>query len=304
MRGVLEEALKVAERCLPQDRDPIRKICSDLFSMTDALCELRQNGQGDSPQAESLAKGIEQKLNELNGLVLRAVTNAERSGMLQPAHTVTGRLDQARRWLANPSVDDKGLGQRAIGLVVEEARKVAEGLPGVQKSELLNLSEEVDSLYHHLGDLSRRGEGSSPQAQVLSNQLIRKLAELKNKIQSAVINRVVEDFVDTVSPLKQFTEAVAVSEGTPGREANFSEKAIALQGFSNRIAKTARMVAAGGCGDNKKLAESLLSSAAQVGLQTFPGNRKCEILYLESHNCRALETRVLSPRPRVAHNAI
>ncbi len=71
--------------------------------MTDGLCELRSAGQGDSPQAESLAKGIEQKLNELNGLVLRAVTNAERSGILQPAHTVTGRLEQARKWLGNPA---------------------------------------------------------------------------------------------------------------------------------------------------------------------------------------------------------
>jgi len=100
--------------------------------MTDALCELRQSGAGDSPQAESLSRAIEQKLNELTGLVVRAVTNMERSGILQPAHTVTGRLDQARRWLANPSVEDKGLGQRAIALVVEEARKVGDGLPGVR----------------------------------------------------------------------------------------------------------------------------------------------------------------------------
>ena len=59
--------------------------------MTDALCELRQNGQGDSPQAESLSRAIEQKLNELTGLVLRAVTNTEKSGILQPAHTVIER---------------------------------------------------------------------------------------------------------------------------------------------------------------------------------------------------------------------
>lgn len=125
--------MKVSDRCLPQDRDPIRKMTGDIYSMTDGLCELRSAGQGDSPQAESLAKGIEQKLAELNGLVLRAVTNAERSGILQPAHTVTGRLEQARKWLGNPAVDDRGLGQRAISLIVDEARRVADGLPGVQK---------------------------------------------------------------------------------------------------------------------------------------------------------------------------
>ena len=53
------------------------------------------------------------------------------------------KIEQSRRWLANPSADDRGLGQRAISLIVDEARRVAEGLPGVQKAELLNLSDEV-----------------------------------------------------------------------------------------------------------------------------------------------------------------
>lgn len=44
--------------------------------------------------------------------------------------------------------------------------------------------------------------------------LSQKLHELKEKIQDAVVNRVVEDFVDIVSPLKHFTEAVYVPEGT------------------------------------------------------------------------------------------
>ncbi|XP_035701560.1 vinculin isoform X3 [Folsomia candida] len=264
VRGILDAAMKVSDRCLPQDRDPIRKMTGDIYSMTDGLCELRSAGQGDSPQAESLAKGIEQKLAELNGLVLRAVTNAERSGILQPAHTVTGRLEQARKWLGNPAVDDRGLGQRAISLIVDEARRVADGLPGVQKAELLNLSDQVDSLLHQLGELCRRGEGNSPAGQAIAGQLVAKLAELKNKIQTAVINRVVEDFVDTVTPLRQFTEAVLAPEGSPGRDQNFVERATALQNYSGRASKTARMVAAGGAGDNKKLAEALLFGASQV----------------------------------------
>lgn len=94
--------------------------------------------------------------------------------------------------------------------------------------------------------------------------LSQKLHELKNCIQSAVVNRVVEDFIDVVTPLKQFTEAVMAPEGTPHREQNFAEKALNLEQFSNRAAKTARMVAAGGSGGNKKLTEALLNSANQV----------------------------------------
>ena len=95
-----------------------------MTTLTDALCELRQDGQGATPQAEGLARSIRQKLGELNGLVQTAVANAEKYGLQQPAHTVAGRLEQARRWLANPSADDRGLGQQAIALIVEEGRKV------------------------------------------------------------------------------------------------------------------------------------------------------------------------------------
>ncbi len=31
----------------------------------------------------------------------------EKSGIQQPAHTVQGRLDQARRWLDQPGLDDR-----------------------------------------------------------------------------------------------------------------------------------------------------------------------------------------------------
>lgn len=43
--------------------------------------------------------------------------------------------------------------------------------------------------------------------------LASKLHELKSKIQKAVVDRVVEDFVDITTPLKQFTDAVLEPEG-------------------------------------------------------------------------------------------
>ncbi|XP_076039736.1 vinculin isoform X13 [Oratosquilla oratoria] len=264
LRQILDYAGKVAERSLPPDREAIRKLSGDIASMTDALCELRQDGKGVTPQGQSLAKGIGEKLTELSGAVSRAVNNVERSGVQQPAHTVAGRLEQAQRWLNNPSVDDKGLGQQAIALIVEEGKKVAAGLTGPAKSEILGLCDEVDSLSQQLAEMCLRGQGDSPQAQAIARALSSKLQELKSKIQTAVVDRVVEDFVDITTPLKQFTDAVLAPEGTPAREQTFNDKATTLAGFSSRAAKTARMVAAGSSGGNKKLAEALLSSASQV----------------------------------------
>ena len=59
----------------------------------------------------ALSKGIQQKILELQDKCGRAVANTERSGVRRPAHTVAGKLEQAQRWLANPAVDDRGLGQ-------------------------------------------------------------------------------------------------------------------------------------------------------------------------------------------------
>ncbi|XP_026474060.1 vinculin isoform X3 [Ctenocephalides felis] len=264
LRQIIETARRVCDHCLPQDAAQISRLAGEIASKTDALCELRQAGKGNTPQAQALADEIKEKLTQLQQAVMGAVLGVDKAGLQQTAHTVQGRLEQARKWLQSPASDDRGLGRRAIALIVDEGKKVAEGLPGIHKAEILQLCEEVESLSHQLGGLCSKGLGDSPQAQELARKLSQKLHELKERIQSAVVNRVVEDFIDISTPLKQFTEAVNVPEGTPGREQNFTEKANNLQAFSNRASKTSRMVAAGGSSGNKKIAEALLSAASQV----------------------------------------
>lgn len=264
LRQIIENAHKVADRCLPQDSHAIRKMADDITTMVNALCELRQDGKGTTPQAEALAKEIREKLGNLEQTIGNAVSVVNKAGLQQTAHTVQGRLEQACRWLQNPNIDDKGLGQRAVALIIDEGKKVAEGCPGHQKAEILQLCDEVEGLSNQFSKLCAAGLGNSPEAQEIARKLNQKLHELKQRIQNALVNRVVEDFMDVSTPLKQFTEAVNVPEGTPGREQNFNQKSNNLQAFSDRASKTSRMVAAGGSGGNKKIAEVLLSSASQI----------------------------------------
>ena len=84
---------------MPLDAQHIRKLSGDIDAMTNALAELRQTGQGATPPAETLAKNIEVRLNELLATVNQAINRVEKSGIQQPAPTVVGRLEQARRWL-------------------------------------------------------------------------------------------------------------------------------------------------------------------------------------------------------------
>lgn len=80
--------------------------------------------KGTTPQAEALARGIKEKMNELRSSIASAIVAADKSGTTQTAHTVAGRLEQANKWLLNPQHDDKGLGQRAIALIIHEGKKV------------------------------------------------------------------------------------------------------------------------------------------------------------------------------------
>lgn len=57
-------------------------------------------------------------------MVATALVAADKSGTVQTAHTVVGRLEQANKWLLNPQLDDKGLGQKAIALIIHEGKKV------------------------------------------------------------------------------------------------------------------------------------------------------------------------------------
>ena len=74
----------------------------------DALCELRAKGEGTTPQAETLARNIEARLNELKQTVGQAINRVEKSGIQQPSPTVSGRLEQGK------NCNDIDLLQRSI----------------------------------------------------------------------------------------------------------------------------------------------------------------------------------------------
>lgn len=263
VRSIIENARRISDLVLPEDKDPIRKSANDIESMTNALCELRDEGKIATPQAQSLGHSINNQLKNLSNFVNKAIQNLERSGIQGPAHTVSGRVDQASKWLSNLSFDDKGIGSQAIKALVQDGRKIGQGCNPAQREDLCNLCNQVEMLQKQLEDLCRRGLGHTPQAQELARKLKLKLRELNKMIEQALITRVVEDFIDIVTPLKQFTDAVHMAKGTPNRDNNFQEKANNLSQFSQRVASTARNVGSG-LAKNKRLAEGLMNYSNQI----------------------------------------
>ncbi|XP_045177290.1 vinculin-like isoform X7 [Mercenaria mercenaria] len=290
LRQILEDARRIADCCTnPDDRERIIKAVSNLESMSQALNELRQQGKGNSPQAMSLAREMQQKLKELQGLTGAGIMNTERSDIRKPAPTVEGKVDQALRWLTNPGMDDRGLGEQATRMVVAEGRRIAAGCSGPQRSDLLRLCDETEILTNQLSDLIAKGQGNSPQAKAIARHLSEKLHALKSKIQEALVNQVAEDFIDITTPLKQLTEASMVPLGTAGREANFDDKTRNFEAHTAKLADTANMVAtAGGC-RNKKTVEEIFKASKQANDLTPQVTTAARIVFSNPDNQAAVE---------------
>jgi len=289
LRQILEHAERIAERSLPEDRDAIKKQCGDIRAMVNALCELRHNNQGTSPQAQSLAKNIGRQLKDLLNLCTRAIANMEMGGNPQPAHTLSGRIDQAHRWLNNLGFDDHGLGEQAVQAIINEARRLALAcqIPHLRQ-QMLDICNDAESLNRQLSDLCRRGHANSIQAQSIARELTTKLRDIQRFIQAALVNRVVDDFIDATLPLRQFSEAVLLPYSEPNRDQMFRDKARNLSDWSKRASQTARHVA-NNCAQNKRLAESMTSTANHMESQTPQLINSGQIRFNHADNSSATE---------------
>lgn len=86
--------------------------------------------------------------------------------------------------------------------------QLAEILPDSQKSEVTLLCQNIESGTQELVELCRSDAGDSPRANALAKSVAANLNRLKDVIRTAIVDRVVEDFMDAGTSLKQFTNCV------------------------------------------------------------------------------------------------
>uniref|UniRef100_W5MAE7 Vinculin n=1 Tax=Lepisosteus oculatus TaxID=7918 RepID=W5MAE7_LEPOC len=108
IRGILAEAKKIADLCEdPKERDDILRSLGEIAALTGKLSDLRRQGKGDTPEARALTKQIATALQNLQSKTNRAVANTR---PVKAAVNLEGKIEQAQRWIDNPSVDDRGVG--------------------------------------------------------------------------------------------------------------------------------------------------------------------------------------------------
>uniref|UniRef100_A0A8C0H145 Vinculin n=1 Tax=Chelonoidis abingdonii TaxID=106734 RepID=A0A8C0H145_CHEAB len=255
IRGIMAEARKIAE--LLYDCNYL----SWIFS-----------GKGDSPEARVLAKQVATSLQNLQSKTNRAVANTR---PVKAAVHLEGKIEQAQRWIDNPTVDDRGVGQAAIRGLVAEGRRLANVMIGPYRQDLLAKCDRVEQLTAQLADLAARGEGESPQARAIATQLQDSLKDLKTRMQEAMTQEVSDIFSDTTTPIKLLAVAATAPPDAPNRDEVFDERAANFENHAARLGATAEKAAAVGTA-NKTTVEGIqaaVKSARELTPQVISAAR-------------------------------
>ncbi|XP_054655200.1 vinculin-like isoform X4 [Dunckerocampus dactyliophorus] len=282
IRALLAEAKRIADLCEdPKDRDDILRSISEVAGLSTRLVELRKQGKGDSPEARALAKQIGAALLTLQAKTNRAVANMRPA---KPAVTLEGKMEQALRWVANPGVDDRGVGQAAIRGMVGEGRRLAGCLLGPYRQDMMGRCDRVEGLMTSLADMAGRGEAEAPHARATAAQLHDSLKDLRQKMQEVMTQEVSDVFSDTTTPIKLLAVAATAPADAPNRGEVFDERAGNFEAHAGRLSATAEKAAAVGTA-NKSTVEGIhaavkhareltpqVTSAARILLKN-PGNK-------------------------------
>uniref|UniRef100_A0A8D3DHY2 Vinculin n=1 Tax=Scophthalmus maximus TaxID=52904 RepID=A0A8D3DHY2_SCOMX len=261
IRALLAEAKRIADLCEdPKERDDILRSISEIAGLTARLVELRKQGKGDSPEARALAKPA------------------------KPAVTLEGKMEQALRWANNPGLDDRGVGQAAIRGMVGEGRRLAGGLLGPYRQDMIGRCDRTEGLMASLADMAGRGEAEAPHARATAAQLQDSLKDLRQHMQEVMTQEVSDVFSDTTTPIKLLAVAATAPPDAPNREEVFDERAGNFEAHAGRLGATAEKAAAVGAA-NKTTVEGIhaavkhareltpqVTSAARILLKN-PGNK-------------------------------
>ncbi|XP_030011888.1 vinculin-like isoform X3 [Sphaeramia orbicularis] len=291
IRALLAEAKRIADLCEdPKERDDILRSISEIAGLTARLMELRRQGKGDTPEARALAKQIGAALLTLQSKTNRAVANMRPA---KAAVTLEGKMEQALRWVNNPGVDDRGVeyeilewntGQAAIRGMVGEGKRLAGGLLGPYRQDMIGRCDRTEALMASLADMAGRGEAEAPHARATAAQLQDSLKDLRQHMQEVMTQEVSDVFSDTTTPIKLLAVAATAPPDAPNREEVFDERAGNFETHAGRLGATAEKAAAVGTA-NKTTVEGIhaavkhareltpqVTSAARILLKN-PGNK-------------------------------
>merc|ERR1719275_192496 len=265
VEGRQKDLLNPSQReSLGQHLEQIKTLAPILIcSMKIFIQILNQEGKGTDEAIENrnyLAKRMTDEISEVMR-ILEESAQTDNSGKIANGmnglnltdmtfHEVTKKIGQVLG-----GSGDAGACHQLVNHLVQLGYKVSEGFEGQTRTELLEAGNELDRVNHQLGsNLTSQGSRQTLNAAV---------QRLEERVNQAVINRIIQDMADITTPLKQFTDAVLAQEAAARKKEMVEQRGQALKQFSSRLSRTANIVASANA-RTKRRSESLLHLSSQV----------------------------------------
>jgi vinculin len=197
-----------------------------------------------------LASTLADQLESLYKELVHLSGEAQRDGLIKPASTIYGRLDQAFKWCINPIFNDKSIGQEATKSVVEIARKLAlDENDNELRSAYLECCQETNNLIDKLIESNDNKKTTiSNEAIKLGKQLRERLYQISQIINRCLVQKVAHNFVDINHPLRKLADLVdgQIEQGTIMNDElieKFNNYSNNLIGHTEKLCNTAQLVA-------------------------------------------------------------
>ncbi|CAF4343393.1 unnamed protein product, partial [Rotaria socialis] len=111
LRMVLDDLrTHITEHCLDEKQaDVLMQKVDAISQMMNRLLQLRTQSKGDTSEGASLSRNISQQLDDLYQSLEYSINLLRYTSDYQrPATTVNGKVDQTKRWLSQPDLDQFG----------------------------------------------------------------------------------------------------------------------------------------------------------------------------------------------------
>nr|XP_015201744.1 PREDICTED: LOW QUALITY PROTEIN: vinculin [Lepisosteus oculatus] len=250
IRGILAEAKKIADLCEdPKERDDILRSLGEIAALTGKLSDLRRQGKGDTPEARALTKQIATALQNLQSKTNRAVANTR---PVKAAVNLEGKIEQAQRWIDNPSVDDRGVGGEALraavrlDLAAESDSPIASLVDeAIDTKSLLDASE--DAIKKDIDKCRVAMANVQPQMLVagatsIARRANRILLVAKREVENSedpkfreAVKAASDELSTTISPMVMDAKAVAGNIQDPGLQKSFLDSGYRILGAVAKV---------------------------------------------------------------------
>ncbi|CAH1270147.1 VCL [Branchiostoma lanceolatum] len=211
---LVREGRKLAQTCQEPDRSDLLKKCDSVERLTRQLADLVNQGKGDSPEAQELARTLQEKLNDLrkkmDDTLVKQIADVfldTTSALKQLSNAAHAPADAPNR---EPDFGNKaGNFQQHSALLTQTAGRVADAGSCQNKKTVEGIKSTAGVIRDLTPQINHAGKIllDNPDNQAASEHFELLKREWMNNMDK--LTSLVDDAVDTVAFIKACEEAIA-----------------------------------------------------------------------------------------------